>query len=443
MSFLFFVIAIVVMFVLPYLSIAWISGRKLPWTYLALGFLVDLGLNILTIVYPDLAVITFSSEIITKLLVSYLLFGKESKTLAVFYAFFTSILFNLFHRSLVFFLLPMFGWDKEVLWEPLGRSVSGIVCWALVFFFLKWLGYDFSQLWSRTLDEKDRKVLTVTNYLMIGYFFLNHILIYLEQIYQIDTVVYRQFIVVVYLVFFMGVVYRLDRHIKERLQDALLLQKERQLQDLERYSQHIEGLYREVRGFRHDYANLLTTLRLGIDNQDLSLIEEVYQSVFKGSNASFRHQKYDVGRLIHLDNPALKSLLAVKFMQAAEQGIAVSLEVPNPISPKGIELLDFITIASILCDNAIEATMETEQPSISIAYLSLGDKQLFIVENTTKEESVALANLTDFGKSSKGEGRGIGLYTVREILNGYLNVSLNTSSRNHTFCQVLEIMVEK
>ncbi|WP_238601620.1 hypothetical protein, partial [Streptococcus suis] len=83
MSFLFFVIAIVVMFVLPYLSIAWISGRKLPWTYLALGFLVDLGLNILTIVYPDLAVITFSSEIITKLLVSYLLFGKESKTLAV------------------------------------------------------------------------------------------------------------------------------------------------------------------------------------------------------------------------------------------------------------------------------------------------------------------------------------------------------------------------
>ena len=87
--------------------------------------------------------------------------------------------------------------------------------------------------------------------------------------------------------------------------------------------------------------------------------------------------------------------------------------------------------------------METEQPSMSIAYLSLGDKQLFIVENTTKEESVALANLTDFGKSSKGEGRGIGLYTVREILNGYLNVSLNTSSRNHTFCQVLEIMVEK
>lgn len=216
MSFLFFLIAIVVVFVLPYLSLAWISGRKLPWTYLALGFLVDLGLNILTLAYPDIGVVTYSSEIIAKLLVSYLLFGKESKTLAVFYAFFTSILFNLFHRSLVFFLLPMFGWDKEILRDSFGRSVSGIVCWILVFFFLKWLGYDFSQLWSRTLDEKDRKVLTVTNYLMIGYFFFNHILIYLEEIHQIDTVVYRQFIVVVYLVFFMGVVYRLDRHIKER-----------------------------------------------------------------------------------------------------------------------------------------------------------------------------------------------------------------------------------
>ena len=84
MSFLFFLIAIVVVFVLPYLSLAWISGRKLPWTYLALGFLVDLGLNILTLAYPDIGVVTYSSEIIAKLLVSYLLFGKESKTLAVF-----------------------------------------------------------------------------------------------------------------------------------------------------------------------------------------------------------------------------------------------------------------------------------------------------------------------------------------------------------------------
>lgn len=102
-------------------------------------------------------------------------------------------------------------------------------------------------------------------------------------------------------------------------------------------------------------------------------------------------------------------------------------------------LVDFITIVSILCDNAREAALEAAQPQLTIAYLTAKDKQVFIVENSTKTPSVAIGDLYAFGVTSKGQGRGIGLYNAMSLIDRYPNVSLNTSSSNHTFCQVLEI----
>lgn len=167
-------------------------------------------------------------------------------------------------------------------------------------------------------------------------------------------------------------------------------------------------------------------------------IKDVYQSVLKDSHKQLRASKYDIGRLVNIDNSALKSLLASKFLQANDNHVAVSLEVPEAIKPQGMKLVDFITIVSILCDNAIDATKGTFG-KITIAFLSVDNKQMFIIENNTKEEKVDLSELYAFGHSSKGEGRGIGLYNVMKILERYPHVSLNTTSASYLFGQSLEI----
>ncbi len=46
--------------------------------------------------------------------------------------------------------------------------------------------------------------------------------------------------------------------------------KDRQLQELATYSQHVEMLYGEIRAFRHDYLNILTSLKLSIEHEDLN-----------------------------------------------------------------------------------------------------------------------------------------------------------------------------
>ena len=46
-------------------------------------------------------------------------------------------------------------------------------------------------------------------------------------------------------------------------------------------------LYGEIRAFRHDYLNILTSLKLSIEHEDLNAIREVYENVLRESGQQF------------------------------------------------------------------------------------------------------------------------------------------------------------
>ncbi|MDB8660302.1 sensor histidine kinase [Streptococcus anginosus] len=300
---------------------------------------------------------------------------------------------------------------------------------------MRLIQYNFKTLKSQKINHNDKKIIIFVNISMIIYHLIVQVLSYLENENNLQTLNFRESLVVLYLILFVSVANYLDRHLRERIQNDLMLQKDLQLKNMENYSHHIEELYTEVRSFRHDYANILTTLKLGIEQNDIGIVKNVYHSVLKDSNKRFRNPKYDIGRLVHIKNDALKSLLAAKFAQAQEHNVSVSLEVPEDICPQGMELVDFITIVSILCDNAIEATT----PTMTIAYVLSENKQVFSIENAIKEEHIDMSYIFDAGVSSKGSGRGIGLSNVLAILDRYPNVSLTSASQNYRFQHVLEI----
>lgn len=439
---LFQVIEVIVTIALTLFLFSKVNGRRLTAIDMLIAFSIRFAIAVaLTTVelFIDVSVAGYLSYPLYMVILSFLLLRPLPKTLIIFYGLFPIVIWNLFYRSISFFVLPAFGSDFRLLdYELWGTLFDGLAT-ILALLFLKWLQYDFSQLRTEFLDSRDKKLLSLTNWIMVSYYLGIQLLTYLEFIQHVKTLAYREFMVILCLVLFMGIINRLDKHVKDTIQEKLNFQQSLQLRDMENYSNHIEELYKEVRSFRHDYTNLLTTLRLGIENEDIQQIKEIYDSVLKDSNRQFRHHKYDISRLAHVQNSALKSLLAAKFIQATESAISVTLEVPDSITPQGMELVDFITIVSILCDNAIEAAKEANIPDIQIAYLTIEEKQLFIIENSMKPESVDIAELYDFGVSSKGADRGIGLHNVTKILNQYLNVSINTTSQNHIFRQVLEI----
>ena len=370
---------------------------------------------------------------------SLLLLRGLPKKLLFFYGLFPMILVNLFYRGISYFVLPFLGQgqvhdDYSLIWLCII-----IFNFFISLAFLKWLNYDFTSLRKEILDKGFQQSLTTINWIMGAYFLVMENLSYFEYAYDIQSKTVRHLILVFYLLFFMGIIKKLDTYLKDKLHERLDQEQALRYRDMERYSRHIEELYKEVRSFRHDYTNLLTSLRLGIEEEDMEQIKEVYDSVLKDSSEKLQDNKYDLGRLVNIRDKALKSLLAGKFLKARDKKIIFNVEVPEEIQVEGMSLLDFLTIVSILCDNAIEASAEASQPHVSIAFLKNGEQETFIIENSIKEEGIDISEIFSFGASSKGEERGVGLYTVMKIVESHPNTSLNTTCQNQIFRQVLTV----
>lgn len=370
---------------------------------------------------------------------SFLLLRGLPKKLLLFYGLFPMILVNLFHRGVSYFVLPFLGQghvydDLSFIW----LCIKIFICF-ISLAFLKWLDYDFTSLRKEIPDKDFQKSLTKINWIMGAYYLVMQSLSYFEYVQGIQSTTVRHLILVFYLLFFMGIIKKLDTYLKEKLQEKLNQEQTLRYRDMERYSRHIEELYKEVRSFRHDYSNLLTSLRLGIEEEDMEQIKEVYDSVLKDSSEKLQDNKYDLGRLVNIRDRALKSLLAGKFLKARDKNIVFNVEVPEEIQVEGMSLLDFLTIVSILCDNAIEASAETNQPHVSIAFFKNGAQETFIIENSIKKESIDISEIFSFGASSKGEERGVGLYTVMKIVESHPNTSLNTTCQNQVFRQVVTV----
>ena len=370
---------------------------------------------------------------------SFLLLRGFPKKLLFFYGLFPMILVNLFYRGVSYFVLPFLGQGQV----HADYSFTWLCIIIFNFFislaFLKWLNYDFTSLRREILDKDFQKSLTKINWIMGTYYLVMQNLSYFEYVQGIQSTTVRHLILVFYLLFFMGIIKKLDTYLKDKLHERLNQEQDLRYRDMERYSRHIEELYKEVRSFRHDYTNLLTSLRLGIEEEDMEQIKEVYDSVLKDSSQKLLDNKYDLGRLVNIRDRALKSLLAGKFLKAKEKDIVFNVEVPEEIQVESMSLLDFLTIVSILCDNAIEASAEASQPHVSIAFIKNGAQETFIVENSIKEERIDVSEIFSFGVSSKGEDRGVGLYTVMKIVESYPNASLNTTCQDQVFRQVLTV----
>ena len=417
---------------------SYVSGQKLTSKIYLVAILTNLLYSISFSAIPN-SLFSYLIGPTYSLIFAWIIGKSYSKTLKIFYGLFPITLWNLIQRLIIFFIFPLFGFGVVRLNKSLlGPIMTSIMAALMVLPFLRLIQYNFKTLSFQLIDQKDKKVLIFVNLSMIIYHLIVQILAYLENESGAQTLVFRESLVVFYLILFMSAANYLDKRLRERIQSDLMFQKDLQLKNLKDYSHHIEGLYTEVRSFRHDYANILTTLKLGIEQNDIEIVKNVYDSVLKDSNKHFRNPKYDIGRLIHIKNDALKSLLAAKCAQAQEHNVAVSLEIPEDIYSQGMELVDFITIVSVLCDNAIEAAA----PNMTIAYVSSGQKQIFSVENSVKEESVDISQIFDLGVSSKGATRGVGLHNVISILDRYPNVSLNTTSQNYCFRQTIEIQIK-
>ena len=76
-------------------------------------------------------------------------------------------------------------------------------------------------------------------------------------------------------------------------------------------------------------------------------------------------------------------------------------------------------------------------PKLTVALILDGEALILVIENSTVDERVNISHIFEEGYSSKGEGRGIGLHNVREILAKYPFSSVSTRSADYLFSQTI------
>ena len=221
-----------------------------------------------------------------------------------------------------------------------------------------------------------------------------------------------------------------------KTQDSL-----KEMEYLKNYTSEIENLYNSTKSFKHDYTNILYSLKSYIDEKNIDGLKSYYYDNILPIATSLEGTNPAIESLTNIKIPELKSILYIKILEADKAGIKVNLEAKWPIVNINLKTIDLTRIVGIFLDNAIEAASVVNELDryINIAFIRSDKDIVFIISNPMLKSELPISSLNKMGVSSKGSGRGTGLYNVQIILSNYENALLTTQVDAKTFTQTLEI----
>ncbi|RSI79036.1 competence system sensor histidine kinase ComD [Streptococcus mitis] len=236
--------------------------------------------------------------------------------------------------------------------------------------------------------------------------------------------------------------FAMNSHKVQVEKEIALKQKKFEQKHLQTYTDEIVKLYNEIRGFRHDYAGMLVSMQMAIDSEDLQEIDRVYNEVLVKANQKLRSEKYTYFDLNNIDDSALRSLIAQSIIYARNSGVEFTLEVKDVITRLSMDLLDLVRIMSILLNNAVEGAADSYLKQMEVAVIKMDFETVIVIQNSCKITMTPSEDLFALGFSTKGRNRGLGLNNVKEILDKYDNIILETEMEDNTFRQIIRFKRE-
>ena len=184
---------------------------------------------------------------------------------------------------------------------------------------------------------------------------------------------------------------------------------------IETHYREVENMYRQVRGWRHDYRNHIQMMKVLAANGDLEGIKAYLDQLDTDLNT--------VDTVVKTGNAMADAILNSKISLAKSRGIPVQVNAHIPVKLKMSEL-DLCCILGNLFDNAIDASLALpEDQRLIRVYMDMKGSQLYI----SFTNFTAAKKLPKVGKrfrTTKGEGHGFGLVRIDSIierLDGYLS----------------------
>ncbi|HIV20021.1 MAG TPA: GHKL domain-containing protein [Candidatus Merdivicinus intestinigallinarum] len=177
----------------------------------------------------------------------------------------------------------------------------------------------------------------------------------------------------------------------------------------------VENMYKQIRGWRHDYRNHIQVMKAYAAQGNMDAIRDYLDKLDTDLST--------VDTVVKTGNAMADAILNSKISLAKSRNIPVRADAHIP-TKLDISELDLCVIIGNLFDNAIEASMKLpEDQRLIRVYMDIKGSQLYLsFTNFTAEKK--LPKIGGRFATTKGEGHGLGLKridAVIERLGGYVS----------------------
>ena len=283
--------------------------------------------------------------------------------------------------SLIVFPLLLGAYLTSRIPESLTEFICVVVTYPIYLLVHRFIGYEYLQV-----EEKERLRIHFTpivigvSFAFLSYGLLNEFMPYFASIWPVEVVNnYAKLVVLLATGAFFIVVSYANQWIKDELFLELKEEQERHFQSLQESSRHILHLYQEL--YRDGVPKVvvpkkaktvLATSQEG-DSQNLSEEEVPFSKVMP-----------DISNLL---SQLLRSVIESKYMEFHAVGIDFIMEVPDPISPSHIDIVDLSAVLTTFLDNALLRAHGQENSLVRLSYYQSGEVQVLSVETTLSQDS--------------------------------------------------------
>lgn len=335
----------------------------------------------------------------------------------------------------IFKITPKVLRESKALFIIMYYFTAFIVCWGICCVIKKLMDKNIN-LKEITFRNKFNVFIILVILLTFAIFYIN--MAYFMDVQNISNVQIKLNTIMFILYFIILVVVSLAfyTNIKKEME---ISHKKIEFEQLKEYTKNLESLYNEMRGFRHDYVNILSSMISYMDENDMEGLKTHFKNNIMATGKDMEKGNFRLGNLKNIEVQEIKGLLSSKFIRAQELSIETFIDIVEPIKNINMGIVDLCRVLGIIIDNAVEAASICDKKELKLAIVNKKNSSVIVVINSCPKNTPPIHKIFEKGFSTKGEKRGLGLHNLNEIVDRYKNVALDTFIENDNFTQVLEV----
>lgn len=304
-----------------------------------------------------------------------------------------------------------------------------VTYYVLVYFLIKRV-----KLYQLFIKEKNYLLLGLIVYAFIALHIIGLISMKANQ--DLTGILITALLLFIQFLFMIYAFYIQNKLFDRRLEDRLNKERENNLKS---YLKNLEYSEEKLRRFKHDYRNMLISLRNAIKEDDNDILINKLDRYSENELDQENFEEYK--DLIRVKDLQVKSILISKINEIDRNNIKFSFECATKIDnlDKLVNPFDLSRIIGIAFDNAIEESKNNQIGEINAYIFQNGKTFTFEIRNKIKNIP-QLSKIQQTGFSTKKNHQGLGLSNINQLKQKYPTLFVNYRINNNWFIFTLNIV---